>query len=97
MDLFENTYEENIIMDPVVTFVFGILVAGVVITIGVIADVCAKPEALFQRPEVDEDSFQAFLAERMATSQAFRYKVIDGLTRLHSEHPEIYAGVMRKQ
>jgi len=86
-------------MDPVVTFVFGILVAGVVVTIGVIADVCTKTDAqaLFQSPNDDEDSFESFLGERMATSQAFRFKVINGLTKLHSEYPQVYADVMRKQ
>jgi hypothetical protein len=51
-------------------------------------------------PEPDDESdtsdFQEYLAERLATSQAFRLKMVQGMARLHNNHQKIYSEVMRR-
>lgn len=51
-------------------------------------------------PEPDDESdtsdFQNYLEERLSTSQAFRLKMVQGMARLHDNHPKIYAEVMRQ-
>jgi hypothetical protein len=44
----------------------------------------------------DTDDFQEYLAERLATSQAFRLKMVQGMARLHNNHPKVYSEVMRR-
>jgi hypothetical protein len=44
----------------------------------------------------DEDDFRDFIITRLAQSQAFRSKMVNGMAKLHDTHPKIYAEVMRK-
>jgi len=62
-------------------------------------------EVLFKKlpllpPETDDEDdtadFQEYLAERLATSQAFRRKMVQGMARLHNHHPKVYTEVMRR-
>jgi len=46
--------------------------------------------------ENDTDDFQEYLAERLATSQAFRLKMVQGMARLHNNHSKVYTEVMRR-
>jgi hypothetical protein len=46
--------------------------------------------------EDDTSDFQEYLAERLATSQAFRLKMVQGMARLHNHHSKVYTEVMRR-
>jgi hypothetical protein len=44
----------------------------------------------------ETDDFEEYIGERMSSSQEFRNKIRNGLTKLRFRHPRIYAEVMRK-
>jgi hypothetical protein len=46
-------------------------------------------------PDDDPDGFRPFIVSRLHESPAFRRKVVSGLEVLHTEHPKIYAEVMK--
>ena len=93
---------------PIFAFAAGVFTAA----LGLAIMSCAthhKPEpetdvkVLFRKlpllpPESDEDTddFQEYIAERLATSQAFRLKMVQGMARLHNHHSKVYAEVMRR-
>lgn len=56
----------------------------------------SSPLPLDTEDNDDTDDFQEYLAERLATSQAFRLKMIQGMARLHNNHLKVYSEVMRR-
>jgi len=92
----------NIMLYSFVSFLAGILFMGLAIAT---TTVCMNQEPgddlsiLFKRGDSNNeaDEFNEFIIDRMATSQPFRLKVVDGLVRLYRTDREAYMTVMRKQ
>lgn len=85
--------------------VLGIAIASCVIHSAPEPEPAVDVKELFKKlpllpPETEDDTdssdFQEYLAERLATSQAFRLKMVQGMARLHNNHPKVYTEVMRR-